>query len=145
MVQQVVKLFALLCIVAGISYMVFAITAFTGIGISMITDKEIYLVEIMKESVIINILAFLSGCFVLLLGVNILTKGTEKIALDVNIDYEVIEIETNDSQSTVKLLLKDNETGDMVLVERETKHLAYFKEYFESSGNRMLGSLAETI
>ncbi|MCK5085793.1 hypothetical protein KAK05_03715 [Candidatus Parcubacteria bacterium] len=144
--KLVTVVLALSHIIIGISYMLIATIAFVGIDISMITDSNIFLIEAMKESVIFNIIIFIASYFVLSFGVNMLGGKIERVvALNMNINYEIIEIETNDSQSTVRLLLKDSETGDMVSVERKTKNLAYFKGYFESFGNRMLGSFAKTI
>lgn len=136
---------ALAHIIVGIFYMLTAIIVFVGIDISMITDGNIFLIETMKESVVFNIIIFIASYCVLLFGVNLLKGKTERIALNMDVNYEIIEIETNDGQGTVRLLLKDSNTGDMVSIERETKNLAYFKGYLESSGNRMLGSFAKTI
>ena len=136
---------ALAHIIVGIFYMLTATIVFVGIDISMITDGNIFLIETMKENVVFNIVIFIASYCVLLFGVNLLKGKTERIALNMNVNYEIIEIETNDGQGTVRLLLKDSNTGDMVSIERETKNLAYFKGYLESSGNRMLGSFAKTI
>lgn len=136
---------ALLHIIVGIFYMSTAVIVLVGIDISMITGRNIFLIEMMKESVVLSTIIFVASCCVLLFGVNMLRKKTERVALNMNTNYEVIKIETSDSQSTVRLLLKDSETGDMVSVERKTKNLSYFKGYLESFGNRMLGSFAKTI
>ena len=136
---------ALAHIIVGIFYMLTATIVFVGIDISMITDGNIFLIETMKENVVFNIVIFIASYCVLLFGVNLLKGKTERIALNMDVNYEIIEIETNDGQGTVRLLLKDSNTGDMVSIERETKNLAYFKGYLELSGNRMLGSFAKTI
>ena len=139
------KVFGLLFLTIGIFWMLTAIIAFTGIDIPIITDENAHFIETLNANIIENFLVLVMGYFFSSFGLDMLTERTKKATLNMNINYEIVEIETNDNQSTVKLLLKDDKTGDIVFIERETKNLAYFKGYLESFGNRMLGSFAKTI
>jgi len=139
------KVFGLLFLTIGIFWMLTAIIAFTGIDTSMFSDENTHIIGVLNESIIDNFLVLIFGCYFSWFGLCMLLGRTKKTILNMNINYEIVEIETNDNQNTVKLLLKDDKTGDIVSIERETKNLAYFKGYIELFGNRMLGSFAKTI
>lgn len=146
MVYKLIKgIFGSLYLILGVFWILIAIIAFTGIDTSMFSDENAHLIGVLNESIIDNFLVLILGCYFSWFGLCRLLGRTKKTILNMNVNYEVIGIETNKALSTVKIRLKDNENGDIVDIERETKHLNYFENYIKNFGNIMPGALAGTV
>lgn len=145
--KKITVIHGILSFAIGLFCILFAVVALSAIDIKLWVGNDtgilITIIEGLKGNVILSILVLFVGYSHILSAKNVLFG--KKAVLDLNIDYKVIAIETDDAKSTVKIDLKDTATGDTVTVRKETKHLDYFKNYIEKYGNIMPGTFAKHI
>lgn len=145
--RNIKKIFAALTLIIGIAYMVIALVAYLSIDLNSVIGRDAGLMNVIIEELRkdrgLNFLVFFMGCYFMLSGKTALLG--KKVALNMNVIYKIVSIETDDSKNTVKIDLKDTATGDLVTVKKETKYLNYFKDYIKTNGETMPGTIAALV
>lgn len=145
--KKITVIYSILSFMLGMSCMTVAIIALTTIDIKLLIGKDtgvaITIMEALRNNFILSILILLAGYSHILWGKNALLG--KKAVLNLNINYKIISIETDDAKSTVKIDLKDTKTGDEVIVQRKTNYPDYFKKYIKMNGEIMPGTIASIV
>ena len=135
-------IYGILSYAFGLFCIIIAIIAFLEIE-TKDTGMLITIIEALRESFLMNFLIFLLGHSYVLSAKDILLG--KKAVLDINVDYQIVSIETNDAEKMVKINLKDPVSDNVITIERNTDNIVYFKEYLKERGNKIFGSIASTV
>ncbi|MFA6097030.1 MAG: hypothetical protein WC788_05375 [Candidatus Paceibacterota bacterium] len=145
----ITKLSGLMMLLLGLLYLSVAVVAALSIDVSAITGRDLGLLKVIidatEKDVLLNIMVLFIGYYFSSWGVTILGGKPKKVLLDYRINYKVVAIETDEAKGTVKIDLKDTRTGDEITVQKETKHLKYFKDYVNLNGDIMPGGIAGVV
>lgn len=135
-------LIGIFCVMSAIIALIsFEIDAIIGSG--TIANAIKLLIDGLKGNKLLSFLILFVGFSYIISGKYALFG--RKVVLDMNVNYKVISIETDDAKGLVKIKLEDTLTSDTVEVQKETKYLNYFKNYIETNGDIMPGTIAKMV
>jgi len=143
------KLSGLLMLLLGLLYVSVAVVAALAIDVGAIIGKDLGLLKVVidatEKDLLLNIMVLFIGYYFSSWGVTTLRGKPKKVLLDYRINYKVVAIETDEAKGMVKIDLKDTNTGDEITVQKETKHVKYFKDYVNLNGDIMPGGIAGVV
>lgn len=141
------KTLAVLRLLFGTFCILCVIIALTTIDVNSLAGRDMgvinkFIVEL-RKGILFGILVVWLAQSEIFIGKDALFGKEAKI--DLNANYRVIAIETDDSNNMVKLDLVNTVNGDKIVINKQTKNLRYFKSYLETNGDIMPGSFAKCI